>query len=117
MEETKREFWDRADAHHAELFQRDIEQAKKRGAAWRDYAEAVEAAKRDAQQTGLFPARTAEGEIRYTVRQGLQAACEGREDAAATLLVQLPMLKRLDQIRGLLWACAALLAYIAYRVS
>jgi hypothetical protein len=31
--------------------------------------------------------------------------------------VQLPMLKRLDAIRRLIWICAALLAYVAYQVS
>jgi hypothetical protein len=117
MAETNRELWDRVDAQHMELFRRGIEQQKKRGPAERDYAEAVDAAKRYAEQAELFPRRTDDGELRYTVRQGLQAACQGREDAAAVLLVQLPILKRLDRIRGLLWACAGLLAYIAYRVS
>lgn len=117
MAETNREIWDRVDAQHMELFRRGIEQQKRRGAADREYADAVDMAKRFAEQADLFPRRMDDGELRYTVRQGLQAACQGREDAAAVLLVQLPILKRLDRIRGLLWVCAGLLAYVAYRVS
>lgn len=39
-------------------------------------------------ETDLLPKRGKNDELRYTVQQGLRAACNTREDVAATLLIQ-----------------------------
>jgi hypothetical protein len=68
-------------------------------------------------QDDLFPHRDENGEMRYTVRQGLKAACYAREDIAATATIQRLILVRLDGIKFLLWLCATMLTYIAIRIS
>lgn len=71
-----------------------------------------------AKQDGLHPRWDAEArEWRYKVRQGLRAACVGREDAAATLVLMSTVLDNQRTIKQLLVLAVALLGYIAYRLT
>jgi hypothetical protein len=55
-------------------------------------------------------------DFRYTVQQGLRAACTGREDTAAVFILMSTVLENQQTIKRLLWVAIAILAYIAYRV-
>jgi hypothetical protein len=94
-----------------------IEATKNRNGAERDFAKALLAAHQGMVQDGLVPERTQEMETRYTTQQGLMAAAHGRQDAAATLLIQYAVLHRLDSLRQLAWVAIGLLTYIAIRVT
>ena len=109
--------WAQIDKENEEFCERQLQEAKKKSAADRDFFEAALSARRSMKQDDLFPHRDENGELRYTVRQGLKAACYSREDTAATATIQRLILVRLDSIKSLLWLCAAILAYIAIRIS
>jgi len=47
----------------------------------------------------------------------MKAACHGREDVAALVIIQHSVLRRLDQLRTLAVIGLCLMAYIAVRVS
>lgn len=96
----------------------EIEAEKKKAfAARRDWLSAAQIARQSIRENGLLPDRDESGIHRYTVRQGLKAACLAREDVVATLILQLDILKRLDRNYILLWVVITLLLYVAYRVS
>lgn len=96
----------------------EIEAEKRKAfAARRDWLSAAQIARQSVRQNGLLPDCDESGSYRYTVRQGLKAACQAREDIVATLMLQLDILKRLDRNYILLWVVIALLLYVAYRVS
>jgi hypothetical protein len=109
--------WEQIDKENEEFCERQLQQAKKKSPADRDFFEAALSARQSMKQDDLFPHRDENGELRYTVRQGLKAACSAREDAAVTATIQRSILVRLDGIKTLLWLCAAMLVYIAIRVS
>ncbi len=109
--------WGQLDAEAETLFVHQMEEAQKRSQADRDFYGAALSAKRSSKSDDLHPVRDEFGEMKYTLRQGVKAACFAREDISATLQIQLPILKRLDQLRGLLWGCLFALAYIGYKVS
>lgn len=100
-----------------ELFEKQMEEAKRKSSADWDYYEAVLFAKRFARQDDILPYLDEFEEQHYTVRQGLKAACHAREDVSSILLIQRPILVRLDKIKKLLWICIALITYIAIRIS
>ncbi|OSR69151.1 hypothetical protein BV326_03539 [Pseudomonas syringae pv. actinidiae] len=83
----------------------------------KEFYEAGELAKRWAEQGGFHPHTNEDGEDRYTVQQGLKAACHGREDTAALVIIQQSVLRRLEQLRVLAIIGLLLLAYIAQRLS
>lgn len=99
---------------HAE---KQIAEAAAKNSVSRDFYGAALVAMRSAQQDELYPAIGKYGEIRYNVQQGLKAACHAREDVTSILLIQQAVLRRLQSIRMLAWACLAVLCYIAVRVS
>ncbi len=99
---------------HAE---KQIMEAARRDSVSRDFYGATLIAMRYAKQDGLHPAIDEFGENRYSVQQGLKAACNAREDVAATLIIQQSVLRRLQGLRALAWSCLAVLCYIAVRVS
>jgi hypothetical protein len=109
--------WKKIDEEAEISSSRQLEQAQKRSSADRDFYGAGLSAKRSAKNDDLHPTRDQDGELKYTIQQGLKAACYAREDVSATLQIQLPILQRLDQIKSLLWVCLGLLAYLAYKVS
>lgn len=83
----------------------------------KDFYGAANSVKQWTVQEGLLPSINEDGEERYTVQQGLKAACCGREDAAAALVVQYSILRRLQELRVLGVLCVALLLYIAARLT
>jgi hypothetical protein len=104
-----------ADAEmHAE---NQLEQAASRNSVNRDFYGAALAAKRQARHDGLHPETDEYGELHYTQVQGITAACHGREDVTAILIIQQSLLRRLETLYVLGSTCILLLGYIAYRVS
>lgn len=96
---------------------RMIAATKKGSPAQRAFATAGLIAYQGMVQDGLVPQRTEDMEARYAMQKGLVAAAHGRQEAAATLLIQSAALHRLDGLRELAWAAVVLLAYIAIRVT
>lgn len=89
-----------------------------------NHDEACQAAAAQARSNGILPREDRYGELKYTIQQGLKASCHGREDSAATLLLQLKLLQRLDRNRDLmvsalllLCCIAILMLYVAFRIS
>jgi hypothetical protein len=81
-------------------------------------AKAAKQAANNAINDGIRPVLDVPGRaFKYEVQQGLRAACVGREDAAATLMLMSPVLETLQTIKRLIWVILAVLIYIAYRVS
>ena len=99
---------------HAE---KQITEAATKDSVSRDFYGAALVAMRSAQQDELLPAISEYGETRYTAQQGLKAACHAREDVTAILIIQQAVLRRLQGLSVLAWACLAVLCYIAFRVS
>jgi hypothetical protein len=85
--------------------------------AQRDFNEAAYTAKIFTQQDGLVGSENEYGEYKWTIQQGLKAACFGREDTAAVVILQQKLLTRLDTLKTFLSLCIALLIYIAYKIS
>jgi hypothetical protein len=112
IEESKRQF-----SESEKFASQQREKAKKRGAADRSFAIAAEFAKNQIKSSGLDGEVLPYNEIRYTVAQGLKAAIHGREEVAATFVLQRDILIRLDAIKALLWVAVGILAYIAYKVT
>jgi len=98
-------------------FERKIRRAKKQSPADRDFYEAALFARRSIRASELLPSINTDGKYHYTVRQGLKAACHGREDIAATLLIQRSILQLLYVVRNVVLVCVPLLVYVAFRVS
>lgn len=80
-----------------EFDQRNLDQLGKRGAAEADFVTAVRAARQARTEAGLDCYFDSNGLGRFTTEQGLKAACHTREDAAATLMLQVFIMKRLDK--------------------
>lgn len=112
--ETNRE---QIDKESERLFENRMDEEKKASAAARDFFSSMQIARRQAKQNGILPVRDEHGEFRYTIQQGLKAACHAREDIAATLGIQLAILKRLDRNRNLLCVAIILLSYVVFRLS
>lgn len=67
---------------------------------------------------GLMPTKDEEtGEFKYTIWQGLRAACVGRQDAATSIVLQAVIIRNQRKQTRLLWVIAALCAFIAYRLG
>jgi hypothetical protein len=94
-----------------------LEESKKGSFAKRDFYEAAIFAKKEAKNNGFFPLHDKHGGFRYSIQQGLMAACHSREDITAISVIQLKLLERLDSIYGLLWTLVLLTGYIAYRLT
>lgn len=109
--------WKQIDEDNERQFEKDMEAAKKGSAANHTFFTAGQLARRSVKEHELLPHRNQDGEFRYTVHQGLRAACHSREDVSAILQIQLAVLHRLDRNRNLLWVAIVLLAYVAYRLS
>ena len=82
-----------------------------------EFYSAVLAAYQTSKEEQLLPARNSEGELFWTTAQGVKAACYARQDASATLLLQLNQLSWLKSLRYLAWIIIALLVYIAYQLT
>ncbi len=97
--------------------EKQLSEAAAKDSVSRDFYGAALFAMRSAQQDELYPEVRKYGETRYTVQQGLKAACHARQDVASILAIQQAVLRRLQGLRVLAWVCLAILAYIAFRVS
>lgn len=89
-----------------------------------DFYGAVLEAKKGAELDEIIAYPSKNLEMKYTVQQGLRAACHGREDTATVMIVQLAILKRLDKAEKLnnrvyfcMCAVVVLLLYIASKLS
>ena len=100
-----------------EIFEKQMEDAKRKSSADWDFYNAALLAKRFAKEDDLLPYHDEFEEQHYTVRQGLKAACYAREDVTAILLIQKSILVRIDRIKTVLWVCTVLLCYIAIRLT
>lgn len=109
--------WKAKYAEADEYAEKQISDAASRGSVNRDFYGAALFALRSARQDELLPERGEYGEIKYTVQQGLKAACHGRQDVTAILAIQQSVLQRLQGLRVLAWVCLGFLVYIAYQVS
>lgn len=93
-----------------------IDAMKRRSNADRTFIDAVKLAKQLVKDTGLEGEIRPYYEIRYTVAQGIKAAIHGREDISATLLIQREILRRLDDIKVLIWIVIIALGFLAYKL-
>jgi hypothetical protein len=109
--------WKQNDEAGERLFEKRMDKAKHTSAAARVFFSAGQEARRQAKENGFLPARDNHGELRYTIQQGLKAACHAREDISANLQIQFAILQRLDRNRNLLFVIIILLAYVAFRLS
>jgi len=83
----------------------------------RSMAKAAQQASNFAKGDGLHPVTDIESrELRYSIKQGLRAACVSREDAAATLILMPTVLDNQMAIKRLLYVVIALLAYITHKI-
>jgi hypothetical protein len=108
-----KEKWAEFDRYHEDR----LEKLASKGGIDREYFGAMLSALRSCKESDLFPIRNEDGEFIYRPEQGVKAACHGREDAAATLIIQRSILERLQILQWAAWLCIAILIYIAYRVS
>lgn len=113
----KKPNWHKIDEENELRHRDDVKAAMKISSAHRDFFEATERARRGARDGGFFPHRDAEGDLVYSETQARAAACQSREDVAASMHIQLHLLQRLDRNRTLMWIAIGLLTYIAFRVS
>lgn len=109
--------WHRIQRESLEYGDKIAEEAARKGSVNSDYYRGGIQAKRSIIADELLPSPTQYGEYRYTVQQGLKAACHGREDIAALRYTQMAVLRRLQGLRVMGWIALALLAYIAVRVT
>ena len=89
---------------------------KRRSNADRTFIDAVKLAKQQVKDNGLVGEIRPYYEIRYTVAQGIKAAIHGREDVSATLLIQREILRRLDDIKVLVWIVIIALGFLVYKI-
>ncbi|WP_448228913.1 hypothetical protein [Pseudoxanthomonas mexicana] len=109
--------WHKIQRESLEHNDKMIKEASRQGSVNRDYYGAGIKAKQSIIADELLPSPTPYGEYRYSIQQGLKAACHGREDIAAVNYMQMAILRRLQGLRWMGWIAIALLAYIAVRVT
>ena len=109
--------WAEIDRKNEEYLAGLLEADRKKGGVDAEFAEACAFARAEAGRSDLIPQRTEDGELKYRVSQGLKAACHGREDMVATLMLQRSILRRLSRIERLAWLGVATLGYVAYRLA
>jgi hypothetical protein len=89
---------------------------EKTGKAGADFAFAVRTAQQACSDAGLDASFSTDG-AHFTPWQTAKAVRHAREDVAATLILQLSIMKRLDRIQVYCWVGLAILLYIAIRLS
>ena len=100
-----------------EYYERMDATIKASGAADKSFFLAAKSARQSVERNGLLPHLDEWGGYKYTVKQGIKAACHAREDVVATLLLQRDILLRLDRNYRILWMAVGLLFYVSIRVS
>jgi hypothetical protein len=74
---------------------------------------AIKEARKACADAGLDATYADDGEPEFTAFQTAKAVRHAREDVAATLMLQVAVLHRLDRNRNYIWVIIALLLYIA----
>lgn len=67
----------------------------------KEFQEAFDLAKSWAARDGIHPSVDEYGREHYRIQQALKAACHGREDITALVILQQSVLRRLGQLRVL----------------
>ncbi|WP_426117255.1 hypothetical protein [Massilia sp. PWRC2] len=80
-----------------------------------DIVEAIRQSRKACEAAGLNATFAEDGVAYFSPWQTAKTIRHAREDAAATLMVQLAVLRRLDRLRNLAWVAIALLAYLILR--
>ncbi|MGZ3236714.1 MAG: hypothetical protein ACXU8A_04985 [Burkholderiaceae bacterium] len=89
---------------------------EKKGGALAELVAAIRVARKGRTDAGLDCNYTADGEATFTVQQGLKAAAHAREDVAATLILQVKIIERLDRLQKISWWTIGFLAVIGFKV-
>jgi hypothetical protein len=91
-------FRPQADIDAAEFEDNQMTAFAKRSRASAEFVSAIRTARKARTVAGLDCDYDDNGGAKFTVQQGLKAACHAREDAAASLHIQLSLLERLDRL-------------------
>ena len=97
--------------------EKQLKEASSKNSVKRDFYSAGLTALQSMRTDELNPSISKYGEVRYSVQQGLKAACHTRQDVTAALIIQQSVLNRLQELKSLAWVCILILIYIAYRIS
>jgi len=101
----------------AEAFEaKQFAELEKRGGAGAELVAAVRLARQGRTEAGLDCEYTETGEAKFNVQQGLKAAVYAREDVAATLILQVKIIQRLDRLQKMAWWTIGLLIVVALKV-
>jgi len=114
---TEKINWKEKQAEFDRYHENQLEKLASKGGIDHEYFGAMLSALHSCKENDLFPTRNENGEFVYRPEQGIKAACHGREDAAAILIVQRSILERLQILQWSAWLSIVILTYIAYRVS
>lgn len=105
------------DIDAAEGNDRILDQMEKKDRAGADFVLAIRTAREVAQQAGLDALLDEGGQAYFTVEQTAKTVRHTREDAAASLMLQLFIMRRLDRNRNYMWVIIALLVYIVSQIK
>lgn len=92
---------------------KNMAELKKKSAAWNDFVVAAEQAKSNAADSEILGYFDENSNLVITQEQANKAACHGREDTAAVLMLQLKIMQRLDRNRNYMWGIIVLLLFVA----
>jgi hypothetical protein len=109
--------WKALDSGDIELSKKNYANLAKNGSVNRDFFGAALFALEQAERQWLLPQRNEDHEIRYTTDQAVTSACFARQGIVAILVIQQALLRRLQVLKLLGFACLALLGFIAYRLA
>ncbi|MFZ6761034.1 hypothetical protein ACO0K9_27855 [Undibacterium sp. Ji50W] len=101
-----------AEQFEAQLFA----EMERKGGAGAELAAAVRIARMGRTDAGLDCEYTEHGEARFTVQQGLKAATHAREDVAATLILQVKIIERLDRLQKMSWWIMGILVALGLKL-
>lgn len=100
----------------AEAFEaRQLAEMEKKGGIGAELVAAVRLARRARTEAGLDCEYTDTGEAKFKVQQGLKAAVHAREDAAATLILQVKIIQRLDKLQKTVWWVLGIMVVLALK--
>lgn len=106
------------DINAEESERRMLDRVAALGRAEADFVAAVRTARAARTEAGLDCYFDDEGNAHFTQEQGLKAACHTREDAAASLMLQMQIMKRLDRNSAYLkWGIALLAALLLIHIT
>jgi hypothetical protein len=92
--------------------EKNVRTLKTKSAAFHDFFTAAERAKQMAETDGIIGSFDEDGGDIFSPEQGIKAACHGREDTSAVLMLQLKVLQRLDRNRNYMIGVIVLLLFV-----